>query len=259
MKLLRPLWSASVLCGLLAALALTACSEAKPKVKTPARLLYYEGQALMDQQLYAEAITKFEEVSAQNPGTLLGSFAHLQIAEIRTRQEEWVKAETNYRLFLTANQGSHLTPFVLYRLVKVNYQSSFIGVFFPEREVDRDMQPNRQIIEEYKRFFFLYPDSIFLDEVRQYARAARETLADYERMVGDFYFRREHYRAAASRYLYLLRNHPGYPEAEQVLERLVEAYRRSQQTEQAEVMQRLLVERYGQQRPAPPEFDDDTG
>jgi outer membrane protein assembly factor BamD len=234
-----PIWLQAALC-LLVALALGACETARPKVKPPARLAYYEAQALKDQELYSEAITKFQEVADQNQGSLLGSFAYLQLADVYSRQEDWLKAETNYRLFLGANQTTHLTPYVLYNLVKVNHNRSFVGVLFPTREVDRDQTPNRLIIQEYNRFFFLYPTSVFLDEVRGYALDARLSLAEHERMVANFYFERGHYNAAAARYLYVLRNYPNYPESKGVLEQLVQAYRRNQQPEEAAEMERLL-------------------
>jgi outer membrane assembly lipoprotein YfiO len=184
-------------------------------------------------------VLKYQSVADQNPGTLLGSFAYLRIAEIHAIQEEWVQADTNYRLFLNANQGSHLTPFVLYRLARVNHLSSYTGLFSRTRDYDRDMKPNRQMIEEYKRFYFLYPESIFLPEVRSFAQAARESLAEYERLVGDYYYDRELYNAAAGRYEYLLLHYPGYPDSDAVVERLVETYRRNQEPGKAAELERL--------------------
>jgi outer membrane protein assembly factor BamD len=226
----------------LAALGLAACEAPKPKFKTPARTLYQEAQRQGDEQLYAEAITKFQQVADENPGTLLGSFAYLQIAELRAQQGDWSKAETNYRLFLAAEPATHLTPYVLYRLAQSNHEQSFSGIFFPTREVDRDQGANRRIIQEYRRFFFLYPHSRFLPEVRKFAAEAGVTLAQHERQVGDFYFDHEHYNAAASRYLYLLRNFPDYPDADAVLQRLIRTYRLNQQPRLADEMERLAKE-----------------
>ncbi|MCH9044752.1 MAG: outer membrane protein assembly factor BamD [SAR324 cluster bacterium] len=241
-------------CWLIFAIALIGCETAKPRVKIPGRLLYLEGQALADVAVYSEAVAKFQEVVDQNPGTLLGTFAYLKIAEIHAQQEDWLEAETNYRLFLTTNQLRHLTPYVLYRLITVHHENSFTGVFFPSREVDRDMEPNRQIIREYKRFFFLFPKSIFLEEIRSLYRAARDTLAEHERLVGDFYLRRGHYDAAASRYVYLLRTFPQYQDAKAVLERLIEAYRLNQQPDLAREMERLYRLRF-----APPDTEGGQG
>jgi outer membrane protein assembly factor BamD len=238
MKRASRIGRAVALC-LLALAALAACTQPKPKVKTPALLLYLEGQTLADQELYGEAVTKFQEVADQNSGTLLGSFAYLRIAEIRVAQQDWVKAETNYRLFLAGNLSTHLTPYVVYRLAYVNHEASFTGLFFPSREVDRDQTPNRQIVQEFKRFYFLYPKSIFLPEMRHFAEDAYVTLAEHERVVGDFYYRHGHYNAAAHRYLYLLRTYPDYPDSDAVLDRLILSYQRNQQPDEAAELKRL--------------------
>jgi len=229
---------------LLASWALGGCESTQPKSKEPARLLYLQAQALGDQDLYSDAIEKYNKVIEQNPGTLLASFAYLKLAEINELQEKWEEAETNYRIFLTLHRNSGMTSYVLYRLIVAQHERSFTGVFFKEREVDRDMAPNRKIMREYTRFFFLYPKSVFLDEVSTYYRSAQKTLAEYEQLVGEFYFDRGLYNAAAFRFYHLLRNFPDYPNTEAILIDLIKAYRRNQQPELAEEMERILQERF---------------
>jgi outer membrane protein assembly factor BamD len=167
------------------------------------------------------------------------------MAELYSRQEDWLQAETNYRLFLSANSNSHLNAYVLYRLLIMNDKKSYTGLFFPEREIDRDMEPSKQIILEYKRFYLLYPQSVYAPDVVPIYRAARRTLALHELIVADFYLRREEYNAAAARYLYVLRNFPEQPDPQYSLRRLIEAYRKDQQPDLAAEMQRIYEERYG--------------
>jgi outer membrane protein assembly factor BamD len=134
--------------------------------------------------------------------------------------------------------------------MEVNYRKGLTGLFFPSREVDRDMEPNRQILVEFKRFFLLYPNSTYLDDVRPYYRAARELLARYELLVGDFYLDREHYYSAIGRYLYLLRNYPEYPDSDDVLRKLIDAYRENQQPDLANEMERVYRQRFTLRDPA---------
>lgn len=227
------------LSGLVLLLSLSACETAQIEVRMPPRLVYQEAEALMDENLMQDAITKFKEVALQNTGTRLGSFAYLRLAEIYVGQREWEDAKTNYRLFLAQNNNSHLTPYVLFRLMKANHENSYTGTLFPEREIDRDMEPNLALIRNFKRFYFLYPQSRFIEESREYYRDAVKSLAAHEHMVGDYYFDRGLFNAAASRYAYLLRNFPRYPESRAVLGRLITAYRLDQQPERAEEMERI--------------------
>ena len=230
---------------LISAVAFLGCTPAQPEVKIPERILYLEAQVLEDKGLLSEATTKYQQVVTQNSGSRLATFSHLKSAEIKLRQEEWRDAETNYKLFLSANSNSHLTSFVLFRLLKAHHENSYTGLFFRDREIDRDMEPNRQTISEFQRLYFLYPNSRYMKEARLYYRSARETLADHELLVADYYYRHGLYNAAASRYLYLLRNFPEYPHSTAVLDRLIESYRRNQQPELAGEMERFRSQQSG--------------
>jgi outer membrane protein assembly factor BamD len=235
-----------LLLALAMAAAAGACSQnASDKTQEPGRIVYQEAQMMEDQGLFSEAIDKFKKVSTENQGTRLGGFAYLRIAELYSQQEDWIQAETNYRLFLSANSNSHLNAYVLYRLLIVNDKKSYTGVFFPEREVDRDMEPNRQIITEYKRFYLLYPQSIYVGDVVPIYRAARHTLAEHEIRVADFYVRHGQFNAAANRYLYVLRNYPELDGQQYALRQLIESYRKDQQPDLADEMQRIYESRYG--------------
>jgi outer membrane protein assembly factor BamD len=235
-----------LLAGLAALTALAAaCSGSSSQTQQPPRTLFQDGQFLEDSGLYTEAIEKFKTVSSENQGTRLGSFAYLRLAELFSRQEDWLQAETNYRLFLSANSNSHLNAYVLYRLLQVNDKKSYTGLFFKERELDRDMDPSKQIILEYKRFYLLYPQSIYAKDVVGIYRAARSTLAEHEILVADFYVRHGEYNSAANRYLYALRNFPELGDPEYALRRLIDSYRKDQQPDLADEMQRIYDERYG--------------
>ena len=223
---------------------LAACGETNLQVQVPARTLYFEALNLEDQELFSESITRMQSLATENPGTRLGTFAYLKLGELYARQDNWIEADTNYRIFLSLNSNSNLTPYVLYRLMVVNYNAGLTGLFFPSREVDRDMEPNRKLLVEFKRFFLLYPNSPYLEDVRPYYRAARELLARYELMVGDFYYRKESYYSAIGRYIFLLRNFPEYPETREVMEKLIQAYRSNQQEDLAVEVERIHRLRY---------------
>jgi outer membrane protein assembly factor BamD len=228
------------------ALVAAGCSGASgTTTQQPPRTVYQDAQFLEDTGLYTEAIDKFKKVASENAGTRLGGFAYLRLAELYLRQEDWLQAETNYRLFLSANSNSHLNAYVLYRLLMVNNKKAYTGLLFKERELDRDMDPNKQIILEYKRFYLLYPNSQYAPEVVKIFREARSTLAEHEIVVADFYVRHGQYNAAASRYLYALRNFPELQDPEYALRNLIDAYRRDQQLDLADEMQRTYDNMFG--------------
>jgi len=225
----------------LSVLALGACETVKPKIKVSGRMVYAHASALQDNEQFSEAIEKFKQVVDENPGTTLGTFAYLRLGDLHAQKKDWMEAENYYRLFLTANASSHLTSSVLFKLARAHHLNSFSGVFVKSREIDRDMEPNRQLMREYTRFYFLYPKSIYLERIRGYYREGREALAEHERMVADWYYGRELYNAAAGRYHYLLRNYPTYKGWEEALEMLISSYRLNQQPEFAEELEGILA------------------
>ena len=65
-------------------------------------------------------------------------------------------------------------------------------------------------------------------------------LAEHELNVANYYFHKQSYHSAIGRYLYLLKNYPGFPRIANVAERLIEAYRLNRQPELADEMQGVL-------------------
>ena len=221
------------------------CETSTELTQIPARLVYVEAESVENQGLYSEAITQYEKLIKENPGTRLATFSYLRIAELQAKLEKWKEAETNYRAFLALQPKSHLTPFLLYRLLQINHERSYTGLLFREREIDRDMAPNRNIILEYKRFLLLYPHNPYLEEVTPVYQEALATLAESELMVGNFYFKKEQYNAAIGRYQYLLRNYPAYPKVRMVLQNLIKAYERNNQPDLAREMRHIETLRFG--------------
>jgi len=225
------------------ALLLPACAL-EVETRVPSRLLYLEAEGLENQELFSEAITKYERIIQENPGSRLATFSHLKLAEINTKQSDWDNAESNYRAFLSLNGNTFFTPYVLAQLLRVNHERSFTGLFFPAQEFDRDMEPSRRIVLEYKRFFLLYPKSIYLDDVTPFYRSARDSLAGYERLVGDYYFGKGQFNAAIGRYSFLLKTFPEFPGTREVLLKLIQAYRENQQPELEQEMERIFRFRF---------------
>lgn len=236
------LFSAPVLLVFLgaASLFLGSCSNTETKgLRLPARYLYIEAESLENEGMLSEALEKYTKIVKEHPGSRLGIHAYLKVADIQFKQKAWKKSETSYKMFLTFNANSSLTPYVLYKLLKINHELTFLGTIFREQEVDRDMLPNLQILDEYTRFYLLYPKSPFAKDIVPIFKFARKALAEHERLVGDYYFKQGQFNSASHRYLYLLRNYPEYPGSRLVLDKLILSYRKNRQEHQASEMERI--------------------
>ena len=123
---------------------------------------------------------------------------------------------------------------------QVRFEKNYYGIFFPSRNFDRNMEPNRTILKEFRRFFLLYPQSPYLEEIREYQLKARAELAEHEFLVGNFYFRGKLYTSAAERYLYHLQNYPEFPRTEEVARKLIQAYQLNGEPLLANEMEEVL-------------------
>lgn len=202
--------------------------------------LYHRALMAYEDNSLNEAQTDFEKVIEQNPGTRLATLSYLKLGDLHFNISEWDEAEINYRSFLNQSPNSHLTPYVLSQLISLNYQRNLQGLIFESRESDRNMEPNRKIIQEYQRFFFLYPQNAYLSDVRTFLSRAKNDLADHEFMVGNFYFGQKAFQSAILRYLHLLKNYPEYPRTKEVGLRLIEAYEANQQPDLADEMRKAM-------------------
>ena len=229
----------TVYCSLFTVL-LSGCAEEVRQVRIPARELYNQAIIAEEDGLVTEAEKQLQTLIGEHPSTRLATLAHLKVGDLNFERRKWEEAETAYRAFLTLNPRSHLTPYVLNRLIALNYERNAYGLFFPAREYDRNMEPNRTILREYQRFYLLYPQSPYLEAVTDYQRKARADLAEHELLVGEWYFGQEAYGSAISRYRHLLRNYPEFPRTATVAQRLIEAYHRNQQPKAAAELEQVV-------------------
>jgi len=217
------------------------CSDtANNQIRLPSTELYHQAMVSMEDEYYNEALKNFEILVDEHSGTRLATLAHLKMGDIYFIQSKWEESETSYRQFLLLNPRSHLTPYALNRLIALNYERNHYGIFFKSRDYDRNMEPNRTLIREYQRFYLLFPKSPYLEEVKEYQSRAMSDLAEHELNVANYYFDKQAYHSAIGRYLYLLKNYPGFPRTANVAERLIAAYRLNRQPELADEMQRVL-------------------
>ena len=217
------------------------CSDkTNNQIRLPSTELYHQAMVSIEDEYYNEALKNFEILVDEYAGTRLATLAHLKMGDIYFIQSKWEESETSYRQFLMLNQRSHLSPYVLNRLIALNYERNHYGIFFKSRYYDRNMEPNRTLIKEYQRFYLLFPKSPYLEQVKEYHSRAMSDLAEHELNVANYYFDKQSYHSAICRYLYMLKNYPDFPRTPIVAELLIRSYRLNRQPDLANEMQRVL-------------------
>ena len=92
---------------------------------------------------------------------------------------------------------------------------------------DRDRTQALFAEAELKAMIDSYPDSQLLDEAKQSLRAVQEVLAEGVFRIGNFYFLRKSYPAAADRYREVLTKYPDFTGSPEALYNLAEALRQN--------------------------------
>jgi len=197
----------------------------------------------MDKEDYSLAIPLFKELIEENPGTRFAAYAYLKIADaylLSGESRNFTEAETNYRIFLNYSSYSHLVPYVLSRLIELNYKRNTSLIFGESYAFTRDPEHFKKIINEYQRFYFLYPDSLYLKDAGEFLDKSIDALAEHESKIGQWYYDQSLYTAAISRFRYILNNYPNFGKREMVVVMLIESYRKNQQPELANELQRIF-------------------
>jgi len=198
----------------------------------------------MDKGDQALAIPLLQEIINENPGTRYAAYSYLKLGDayLSPGQAKFEEAETNYRIFLNYSSHSHLVPYVLGRLIELNYKKNTSSLFGNEYSFSRDPDHFKKIIVEYQRFYFLFPDSLYLQDAKEYLGKSKEALAEHELLIGNWYFDHSLYTAAISRYSYLLQNYPNFRKRNKIVEKLINTYQRNQQPEMAQELNRVFIQ-----------------
>ena len=231
---------------LLSLLALSAgCSQTKLHTVEDK---YDQAVELMDKGQYSQVTPVLLELIKENPGTRYSTYAHLLLADswmgIGGSAENYDAAETQYRIFLANSPGSHLVPYVLSQLIELNYLRNVSNIFSESYSFARDPGHFRKIVQEYQRFFLLYPDSLYLVDAKKYLALAERALAMHEFLIGNWYLKTKHYPSAISRYQHTLKEFPNFEGRQQVLEKLIYTYNKNQQPLRAQEMQRIYQQHF---------------
>jgi outer membrane protein assembly factor BamD len=205
---------------LLAALTvINGCSTTAIDNDSPPEAQYAEGERLFGKDRYLEAIERFRILKSRYPYSKYAALATLKIGDVHFKDEAFLEAAAAYKIFRELYPKHELAAYALFRIGESYYNQM-------PSTTDRDLDPALSAIEAYHSLLNDYPGSPQKADAEKRVAELREKLADKETYVGDFYFKRDLYQAAAGRYQYLIEQYPEYKQAERAMYRLAYSYER---------------------------------
>ncbi len=176
--------------------------------------LYRDAEDEIKSDHYQVAIDKLREIKNRFPYSKYAVDAQLRIADVYFLQESYDEAAASYEAFRDLHPKHEKAPYALFMAGKSHYSD------IPS-PIARDMTPAKKALDVLNEFLALYPNAKEATEARKYVEEVRNSLAEKELYVGDFYYNRDFYASAKPRYENVVRTYPDTRAAKTAQEKLV--------------------------------------
>ena len=212
-------------------LAATGCSllpEQIDKTKDwSANQLYSAAKEELADKNYEQAIKYFESLEARYPFGKYAQQAQLEIAYAYYKFDEPDLAIAAADRFIKIYPRHQHVDYAWYLKGLVNYNRgrSVVDRVFPQDPTERDTFTMRAAYDDFNQLVQRYPDSSYARDSAQRMIHLRNSMAEYELHVADYYMRRKAYVAVVNRAKYVIENFQRTPAVPDALVYMVRAYR----------------------------------
>lgn len=217
----------------------SACSSksvVKPVEEFDAERSFTRANKLIDDKEYTEARAALLEIKNRDLTKKFAPLAQLRIADSHVREEEPELAVAEYRKFLEMYPDHRHAAYAQYQIAMVYFNQ----IESPERGYGGAAKA----LAEFEKLKNDFPRNPYRDLVDLRVEKCRNTMAEYELMVGAFYMKKGTYAAAIDRFEGLLKSYPDYKKQERVLLSLGIAYKKSGMKEKAAATLNKLVDTF---------------
>lgn len=239
-------------------LFLAACSSNQTKEEEmegwSAEKIYEKSQQQMAAGAYQEVIETLGKLEARFPYGPYAQQAQLDSAYAYYMNEEPDAAIAAANRFIKLYPRSPKVDYAYYLrgLVTYTLEIGRIEQITGQDKADRDPQRIRQSFQYFDELVKNFPKSRYRADAVERMVKLRNTLADYEIRVADYYFRRGAYLAAANRAKYVVENYPKTPAIPEAVKLLSKAYDQLHLSDLAKDTRRVEELNPPNPNPAPP-------
>ncbi|MBA4373251.1 MAG: hypothetical protein C0402_10390 [Thermodesulfovibrio sp.] len=218
---------------------ISACSSksvVKPVEEFDAERSFTRANKLIDDKEYPEARAALLEIKNRDLTKKFAPLAQLRIADSHVREDEPELAVAEYRKFLEMYPDHRHAAYAQYQIAMVYFNQ----IESPERGYGGAAKA----LAEFEKLKNDFPRNPYRDLIDLRVEKCRNTMADYELMVGVFYMNKGTYGAAIDRFEGLLKAYPDYKKPEKVLLNLGKAYKKSGLRDKASETLKKLVDTF---------------
>ncbi|MEJ2728025.1 MAG: outer membrane protein assembly factor BamD [Deltaproteobacteria bacterium] len=165
-----------------------------------AQELAWEGMDAYENGKYQKAIEKFEQLKDNYPFSKYAILAELKIADAHYQREEYEDAVFAYENFEQLHPRNEAVPYVIYQIGRCYYDQ--IGT------LDRDQTSAQKALETFQRLLKQFPRDQYSTRAAEHIKTAQKSLAGHSYLVGVFYYKTKHYKAALHRFMSIISEYP---------------------------------------------------
>ena len=203
---------------LLAALMLIGCSSLQQRIDKllgreeahTAQELAWNGMEDYENGRYADSIEKFQKLKDYYPFSKYAILADLKIADAHYHREEYEDAIFGYENFEKLHPRNEAIPYVIYQIGMSYYDQ----ISTP----DRDQTAARKALETFQRLKKQFPQDEYARRSEEKITKCLKSLAESTYLIGVFYYRSNHFKAALQRFMSVVSDYPDVGYHQQALE-----------------------------------------
>jgi outer membrane protein assembly factor BamD len=190
----------------------------------------------IEKKYYDEARAAFHEIKSRDTSRKFAPLAQLKIADSYVQEGEPELAITEYRRFLEEYPDHKYAVYAQYQIA---------SIYFDQIEgPERGYSGAAKALEEFEKLKRMFPRNPYKDVIELKIEKCRNTIADYNFLVGEFYYKKGSFNAAISRFEELLKNYPDYKKESDVLFYTGMSYKNLGQKDKALEYLKRLIEKY---------------
>lgn len=197
---------------------------------------YTKANKFMEEKKFEEARKLLNEVKGKDAMGVYGPLAALRIGDSYLREDESDLAVEEFRAFLELYPDYKFAPYAQYQIAMVYYGQI--------EDMERGYAAAVKALAEFETLMRKHPRNPYGEDVAPKMQGCRDIMADYEFMVGNFYFKEKAYKGALGRLLGLLEQFPEYKKEADALYRIAVSYRELGDGEKADGYMKLMSEKY---------------
>ncbi|MCH8477165.1 MAG: outer membrane protein assembly factor BamD [Wenzhouxiangella sp.] len=197
--------------------------------------LYAEAQRALNSRQYDAAINLYRRLTTRYPFGRHAEQAQLDMAYAMHRARRPEAAITTLDRFIRTYPTHPNVDYAWYLKGLVHYDQAMglLRRFMPGQLVDRDQESARRAFMDFQELTQRFPQSRYVADARQRMVFLRNSMAESEVVIGEYYFRRGAYVAAINRARYVVEHFPGAPANIDALDLMQRSFDRLELTELA--------------------------